>query len=368
MRCSPATNTCHASRPISLAAGQAFGSGGLTMVVPDTVRKVSRHAEEGDFDNDDGQNDTTSAAFLDLTGPDGPYANGINGEGVVVGIIDTGIWPEHPSLDPTGFGPAPASFVGAGCDFVTTIHTLDAAFSSTQVLSAKSYPAALTAEIHPFYLSARTTRSRTPLDDRCRNSMSRPRPRFRFGTVPYRTPGAPSPRHVSVTEGAAARSRQPCSDRDAVAMGGMSQLLLVDRPRMRSRRLSFSCNHAAFSLPARGNEGPPPNCGRPVSPGDRVGASQRSTSSTVTLAWPHSRFERHGRRRPAPLVDSARSAMALPERVGFTGPSTADRAVQASTMPVDKREVTRRALDGAVHAFTARGDDDTFRAVVPIPS
>ncbi len=128
---------------------------GVRMVVPDTIRKVSNQGEEGDDD----QNDTTSAAFLDLTGGDGAYANGINGEGVVVGIIDTGIWPEHPSLDPAGFGPPPASFVGTGCDFGNYgFNTLDAAFScNNKLLAAKSYHAALTADdlMPGSYLSAR---------------------------------------------------------------------------------------------------------------------------------------------------------------------------------------------------------------------
>ena len=83
----------------------------------------------------------TSAAFLGLTDRSGPYAWGVKGEGVVVGIIDTGIWPEHPSLNPAGFGPKPASFSGTGCDFGNSaFNAADAPFTcNNKVLAAKSY-------------------------------------------------------------------------------------------------------------------------------------------------------------------------------------------------------------------------------------
>ena len=43
--------------------------------------------------------DTASTpAFLGLTGPAGVWATKAKGEGVVIGIVDSGIWPEHPSF------------------------------------------------------------------------------------------------------------------------------------------------------------------------------------------------------------------------------------------------------------------------------
>ena len=58
----------------------------------------------------------SSGQFLGLTGPGGAYATGYDGRGVVVGVIDSGIWPEHPSFADDGsyaappIGPLPCEF------------------------------------------------------------------------------------------------------------------------------------------------------------------------------------------------------------------------------------------------------------------
>jgi subtilisin family serine protease len=60
----------------------------------------------------------TSPTFLGLAGNQGVWAKGIDGEGVIIGVIDTGIWPEHPSFHDDGsFGPPPIDVAGLPCDF-----------------------------------------------------------------------------------------------------------------------------------------------------------------------------------------------------------------------------------------------------------
>lgn len=47
----------------------------------------------------------SSPAFLGLTAQGSAWAKGYNGEGVIVGVIDSGIWPEHPSFADDGTYP-----------------------------------------------------------------------------------------------------------------------------------------------------------------------------------------------------------------------------------------------------------------------
>lgn len=91
--------------------------------------------------------------FLGLTGVFGPWLWGFTGEDVVVGVIDSGIHPEHPSVAdmPTHkrgnrgrkmpYGPAPEDFTGAGCDFGNTaFNPDDAPFDcNNKLLKAKSF-------------------------------------------------------------------------------------------------------------------------------------------------------------------------------------------------------------------------------------
>ncbi|WP_395340708.1 S8 family serine peptidase [Ningiella sp. W23] len=61
---------------------------------------------------------SNTPAFLGLTGPDGQHTLGIKGEDVIVGILDSGIWPENPSfsedssVDEMAYGPAPERWAG----------------------------------------------------------------------------------------------------------------------------------------------------------------------------------------------------------------------------------------------------------------
>ncbi len=93
------------------------------------------------------QTDNTPS-FLGLDDPGGPWEKDYTGENVVVGVIDTGIWPEHPSVADDGtYGPAPASFLGTGCDFGGPADPLfppvvdDPFACNNKLLAAKSYHA-----------------------------------------------------------------------------------------------------------------------------------------------------------------------------------------------------------------------------------
>ncbi len=74
-----------------------------------------------------------SGEFLGLAGNGGAWETGVTGEGVVVGIIDTGIWPEHPSFADNGLSAPPTGPLP--CEFGNTAHNPDdAPFSCTNKL------------------------------------------------------------------------------------------------------------------------------------------------------------------------------------------------------------------------------------------
>ncbi len=92
---------------------------GVRMVMEDEMRQV--------------QTDS-SPDFLGLSGPRGAWNHGFTGEGVVVGVIDTGIWPEHPSFADDGSYAAAPITIGE-CDFGNTgHHSDDAAFACNNKL------------------------------------------------------------------------------------------------------------------------------------------------------------------------------------------------------------------------------------------
>jgi subtilisin family serine protease len=70
----------------------------------------------------------TSPEFLGLDSRRGAWESGFTGEGVIVGVVDTGIWPEHPSFADDGTFPAPpADWMGGevACEFGDTAHNPD---------------------------------------------------------------------------------------------------------------------------------------------------------------------------------------------------------------------------------------------------
>ncbi len=86
---------------------------GVLGVFPDELRRITS-TESSMTDS--------SATYLELDHPQGPWATGYTGNDVVVGVIDTGIWPEHPSFADDGtYGPAPEGFSGSVCDFGSAV-------------------------------------------------------------------------------------------------------------------------------------------------------------------------------------------------------------------------------------------------------
>jgi len=78
----------------------------------------------------------SSPEFLGITDAGGTWLKGFDGEGVVVGVIDSGIWPEHPSFADDGSYSAPPIILdGANCDFGNIGHNpSDAAFECNNKL------------------------------------------------------------------------------------------------------------------------------------------------------------------------------------------------------------------------------------------
>ena len=94
-----------------------------------------------------------SPDYIGLTEGGEAWSKGYAGEDIVVGIIDSGIWPEHPSFAdvPTykkgnkgavkPYGPPPAGFTASGCDFGNTAANPDDApfLCNNKLLAARCY-------------------------------------------------------------------------------------------------------------------------------------------------------------------------------------------------------------------------------------
>ena len=115
------------------------GAKGVAYVLPDELLQPQTD-ESGDF--------------LGLTGSGEAYDAGLTGKGVVVGIIDTGIWPEHPSFADNGLPEPPTGALP--CEFGNTAHNPnDAPFAcNNKLIGARqvlpTYRALIGAEDHEF--------------------------------------------------------------------------------------------------------------------------------------------------------------------------------------------------------------------------
>ncbi len=102
-----------------------------------------------------------SPNFIGITEAGEAWSKGRTGEGVVIGIVDGGIWPEHPSFADVDtfkkgnkgpkiqFGPHPAGFSSSGCDFGSAVPG-DAAFTcNNKLLAARCYNLGFSSALDP---------------------------------------------------------------------------------------------------------------------------------------------------------------------------------------------------------------------------
>ncbi|MCR9279759.1 MAG: S8 family serine peptidase [Pseudomonadaceae bacterium] len=127
-----------AARMTEAQANQLSAMDGVRRVFPDEIRQM--------------QTDNTPK-YLRLRGGNGAWSYGATGEDVIVGIIDSGIWPEHPSFADvptpmygdkgplTEYGPPPAGWSGDACEFGNSNYNAnDAEFAcNNKLLGARFY-------------------------------------------------------------------------------------------------------------------------------------------------------------------------------------------------------------------------------------
>lgn len=142
-----------------IANYHAVFNGFAARLTPDEVMALKANANVAEVFEDQARTTTTISTpkFLGLTAPGGLWSqivsgSAVKGEGTVIGVVDTGIWPEGPSffdrVDGTGapvssggtlaYGPAPVTFTGgcvAGEGFVPAQHC------NNKLIGAKFYNA-----------------------------------------------------------------------------------------------------------------------------------------------------------------------------------------------------------------------------------
>ncbi|KAJ3695364.1 hypothetical protein LUZ60_000741 [Juncus effusus] len=74
---------------------------------------------------------THTPQFLGLRGSNGVWNNSNMGEGIIIGVLDTGVYPNHPSFNDDGMPPPPAKWKGH-CDF-------NASVCNNKLIGAKSF-------------------------------------------------------------------------------------------------------------------------------------------------------------------------------------------------------------------------------------
>ncbi|MBA0774838.1 hypothetical protein Gotri_010019 [Gossypium trilobum] len=93
------------ARLTAAQADKLRGLPGILSVIPDQVRQIHT---------------TRTPHFLGLSDGVGLWQNSYYGDGVIIGVLDTGIWPERPSFTDSGLSPVPDTWKGiceTGPDF-----------------------------------------------------------------------------------------------------------------------------------------------------------------------------------------------------------------------------------------------------------
>ncbi|HOV02635.1 MAG TPA: S8 family peptidase [Dermatophilaceae bacterium] len=110
----------------------------VAAVLVDELRQPTAHDTSRSIAVDRGGPGNRLYDFLGLDGRSESWRSGLTGAGVTVGVIDTGIWPEHPSFADDGSYPVHAPLdtsVGSACAFGNTAHNPgDAAFTCNNKL------------------------------------------------------------------------------------------------------------------------------------------------------------------------------------------------------------------------------------------
>uniref|UniRef100_A0A2P2KWG6 Uncharacterized protein MANES_04G146100 n=1 Tax=Rhizophora mucronata TaxID=61149 RepID=A0A2P2KWG6_RHIMU len=99
------STTGFAARLTAAQAAKLRDVPGILSVIPDQIRQL--HI-------------THTPSFLGLSDGSGLWENGQYGDSVIVGVLDTGIWPEHPSFSDNGLSDVPKTWKGVcetGPDF-----------------------------------------------------------------------------------------------------------------------------------------------------------------------------------------------------------------------------------------------------------
>jgi subtilisin family serine protease len=117
---------------------------GVAAVIPDELRYPQAVAEQVQAAKDTPAVANALNEFLGLTAKKGAYASGIDGRGTIVGVIDTGIWPEQPMFANDPSLPAPPALApvdGTTCAFGNTAwNPNDAPFTcNNKIIGARQF-------------------------------------------------------------------------------------------------------------------------------------------------------------------------------------------------------------------------------------